>query len=163
MSLSRPLKEDSWVLPLSTPLSSRRSMVCGFVPAASVSSSSTLQIFWDRLGWILNFDICMSVWVSSSPSSSSSSFVSLLHLPPFLVVVVVVVVIVVVGAGSLKLWGRWHVLSDCHHLRQSIGEHARLLPPSSSFISSWQHQTSEIKDSKPSSVVIPRLYRCMLF
>ena len=43
MALSRPLREDCPALPLSTPLSSRRSMVCvrdvlGFVPSGSVSS-----------------------------------------------------------------------------------------------------------------------------
>ena len=50
MALSRPLKEDRCALPLSTPLSYRRSMVwcvLGFVPAGSVSKSSVLQIFRD--------------------------------------------------------------------------------------------------------------------
>ena len=47
MALSYPFKKDRLALPLSTPLSSRRSMVwcLWLVPAGSVSSSSTPQIF----------------------------------------------------------------------------------------------------------------------
>ena len=47
MALSRPIKEDRLALPLSTPFSSNRSMVwCPWlVPAGSVSSFSTFQIF----------------------------------------------------------------------------------------------------------------------
>ena len=48
MALSRPLKEDRLALPLSTPLSPPGDRWCdilGFVPAGSVSSFSTLQIF----------------------------------------------------------------------------------------------------------------------
>ena len=51
MALSRPFMEDRLALPLSTPLSSRIwdrwCDVIGFVPAGSVSSSSTFQIIWD--------------------------------------------------------------------------------------------------------------------
>ena len=50
MTFSRPFKEDHRLaLPLSTPLSSRRSTVwCPWLcTAGSVSSGSTLQIFWE--------------------------------------------------------------------------------------------------------------------
>ena len=51
MVLFRPLKEDRWALPLSTPLLSppgdRWCDELGFVPAGSVSSSSILEIFRD--------------------------------------------------------------------------------------------------------------------
>ena len=48
MVLSRPLKEDCLALPFFTPLSPPGDWWCdvlGFVPAGSVSSFSTLQIF----------------------------------------------------------------------------------------------------------------------
>ena len=68
MALSpRPVKEDRWALPLSTPLSSRRSMVwCPWLCARrySVSSSSTLQIFRaaTRLLWSKAFNkACMMI------------------------------------------------------------------------------------------------------
>ena len=49
MALSRPFKEDCLALLFSMPLSSRRSMVWvfGFVPAGSVSSCSTFQVYWE--------------------------------------------------------------------------------------------------------------------
>ena len=57
MTLSCPFMQGCQSLPLSTPLSSRQSMwnVLCFVLAANVSSSSTLQIFWDinYLWWLL--------------------------------------------------------------------------------------------------------------
>ena len=51
LALSGPFKEDCLALPLSMHLSSRQSMVwcnvLGFVSTGSVSSFSTLQIFWE--------------------------------------------------------------------------------------------------------------------
>ena len=56
MSLSCPFKEDCLALLFSMPLSSRRSMVWvfGFVPAGSVSSFSTFQVYWEAsYFWVL--------------------------------------------------------------------------------------------------------------
>ena len=57
LALSRPFKEDCLVLPLSTPPSSRRSMMwCPWLwPGDSVLGSSTLQVLQDtrHLWWLL--------------------------------------------------------------------------------------------------------------
>ena len=63
MALSCPFKEDHIVIPFPclSPQGEWCSYVLGFVPAGSVSSSSTLQIFQDtsHLWWLLCLTVCL--------------------------------------------------------------------------------------------------------
>ena len=143
MALSRPFKEDRLALPLSTP--SLLQAICGmmslgFVPAGSVSSFSTLQVCREKQATCEGC-FCPSVYllgrfpslrhVPGSTPTGSKVDVDRRHMPvwafPFHFSLFV--------ASSLNLWGRWHVWSDCHLLRQSSGGHRWLLPPP---LSSWR-------------------------
>ena len=79
MALSYPFKKDRLALPLSTPLSSRKSMVwcLWLVPAGSVSSSSTPQTFRGASHlWGL---LCPPVWLLCPPVYLLGRFPSLRH------------------------------------------------------------------------------------
>ena len=141
--LSKFKEDHGALLPLSMPLSSRRFIVwCPWhcVPAGSVSSSSTLQIFWDasHLWWML----CLPVYLLSHfPSlqhvqGSTSTVVlkgrgwpltySSLGFPLLLLTFCSKL------TESVRMMALW---SDRHLLRQTSGGYGWLIPPP---LSNWR-------------------------
>ena len=132
LALSRKIVERFLFPRLSAP-GDRWCAVLGFVPAVSVSSSSTLQIFREEshlrglLCPPIFSDISLhsgiyravhqqEVWKVDVDHWHISVWVSHSNVTLF-------------AASSLNLWRWWHMWSDCHLLRQSSGGQGWLLPP----------------------------------